>query len=37
MGATATPIHWPDAAELLGVDTREVLNLIVAGDLEPVA
>ena len=36
MVPTATLIRSPDAAELLGVDTREVLDLIVAGELEPV-
>jgi hypothetical protein len=36
MGATATLLRWPDAAPLLGVDTRTVLDLIVAGELQPV-
>ena len=36
MVPTATLIRSPDAAEPLGVDTREVLDLIVAGELEPV-
>jgi hypothetical protein len=36
MTASATLIRWPDAADLLAVDTRVVLELIVAGELEPV-
>jgi hypothetical protein len=35
MAATASLMRWPDAAPLLGVDTREVLDLIVASELEP--
>jgi hypothetical protein len=34
MAATAALLGWPDAAPLLGVDTRKVLDLIVAGELE---
>ncbi len=36
MAAGTTLMRWPDAAPLLGVDTRVVLDLIVVGDLEPV-
>jgi len=36
MAATAALTRWPDAAPLLGVDTRKVLDLIVAGQLEAV-
>ncbi len=36
MAATAALMRWPGAAPLLGVDTRKVLDLIVAGELEPV-
>jgi hypothetical protein len=36
MTATATLIRWSDAADLLAVDTRVVLELIVAGELESV-
>jgi hypothetical protein len=36
MPATAMLVRWHDAAPLLGVDTRTVLDLIVAGNLEPV-
>lgn len=34
MAVTAALIRWPDAAPLLGVDTRKVLDLIVARELE---
>jgi hypothetical protein len=33
---TGTLMRWPDAAPLLGVDTRTVLDLIVVCELEPV-
>jgi hypothetical protein len=36
MPETATLIRWSDAADILGVDTREVLDLIAAGELEAV-
>jgi len=36
MSATATLMRWPDAAPVLGIETREVLDLIVAGELNPV-
>jgi hypothetical protein len=36
MAATAALLRWPDAAPLLGVETRQVLDLIVAGELKPV-
>ena len=36
MTPTTALMRWPDAAPLLGVDTRTVLDLIVAGELEPV-
>ena len=36
MAAGTTLMRWPDAAPLLGVDTRVVLDLIVVGDIEPV-
>jgi hypothetical protein len=29
-------MRWFDAAPLLGIHTRDVLDLIVAGELEPV-
>jgi len=34
--SAATLIRWPDAAGILGVNTRRVLDLIAAGGLEPV-
>jgi hypothetical protein len=36
MAATPALMRWPDAAPLLGVDTRKVLDLVVAGELEAV-
>jgi hypothetical protein len=36
MAATAALLRRPDAAPLLGVETRQVLDLIVAGELKPV-
>lgn len=33
---TVTLIRWSDAAGILGVETREILDLIAAGELEPV-
>jgi len=36
MAATAALLRWPDATPLLGVETRQVLDLIVAGELKPV-
>jgi hypothetical protein len=34
--APTTLVRWPDAADILGVNTRRVLDLIVSGELEPV-
>jgi hypothetical protein len=33
---TAILVRWSDAAGILGVDARRVLDLIAAGELEPV-
>ena len=36
MAVTAALMRWSDAAPLLGVDSRKVLDLIAVGELEPV-
>jgi hypothetical protein len=36
MAAGTSLMRWPDAAPLLSVNTRKVLDLIVAGKLEPI-
>ena len=33
--AHATLVRWPDAAGIVGIDTRRVLDLIVSGELDP--